>query len=135
MVKNNEDRFLMKMKISNSLCSALHKKGYRNFHKKAVALHFGFVSDCTRSHSGARLAPVECLQSKHTSQKLAMPLLCSRPQGRYASQNTKIQANARMRFCKAKYPKGETVCECKRESTSGQPRCFWEQPMMMGKSL
>ena len=32
----------MKMKISNSLCSALHKKGYRNFHKKAVALHFGF---------------------------------------------------------------------------------------------
>jgi hypothetical protein len=93
MVKNNEDRFLMKMKISNSLCSALHKKGYRNFHKKAVALHFGFVSD-------------------------------SRPQGRYASQNTKIQANARMRFCKAKYPKGETVCECKRESTSGQPHHF-----------
>jgi hypothetical protein len=84
----------MKMKISDFYKECFAQEGFiGNFHKKAVALHFGFVSD-------------------------------SRPNGRYASQNAKIQANARMRFCKAKYPKGETVCECKRESTSGQPHHF-----------
>ena len=79
----------MKMKTLNLYRVLRTRRLLKVFIMTAVALHFGFVSDCTRSHSGARLAPVECLQGKHTSQKLAMPLLCSRPQGRYASQNTK----------------------------------------------
>ena len=86
----------MKMKISKLTTECFAQEYFiGNFHKKAVALHFGFASDCTRSHSGARLAPVECLQGKHTSQKLAMPLLCSRPNGRYASQNTKASGQPR----------------------------------------